>query len=90
MKSELSIKIYGEDPNKLQALSDQIVDMLKKMPGAADVGTEELLGQPQVQITVDRAAIARYGLSVSDVQTGHRDRARRLDRHAGARGRTHV
>jgi cobalt-zinc-cadmium resistance protein CzcA len=68
VKSELSIKIYGEDPNKLQALSDQIVDILKKVPGAADVSAEELLGQPQVQITVDRNVIARAGLAVADVQ----------------------
>ena len=68
VKSELSIKIYGEDPNQLQALSDQIVDLLKKIPGAVDVSADELLGQPQVQITVDRAAIARYGLAVADVQ----------------------
>ena len=68
VKSELSIKIYGEDPNKLQALSDQIVDILKKIPGAADVSAEELLGQPQVQIAVDRNAIARAGLAVADVQ----------------------
>ena len=68
VKSELSIKIYGEDPNKLQALSEQIVGILNKIPGAADVSAEELLGQPQVQITVDRTAIARYGLTVSDVQ----------------------
>ncbi len=68
VKSELSIKIYGEDPNKLQAVSGQIIDILKKIPGSADVSAEELLGQPQVQITVDRAAIARYGLAVADVQ----------------------
>ena len=68
VKSELSIKIYGEDPNKLQAVSAQIIDILKKIPGSADVSAEELLGQPQVQITVDRAAIARYGLAVADVQ----------------------
>ncbi len=68
IKSELSVKIFGEDPKTLQALADQIVDVIKKVPGAADVGTDELLGQPQVQITVDRAAIARAGLSVSDVQ----------------------
>ena len=41
---------------------------MKPIPGASDVGAEELLGQPQVQITVDRQAIARYGLAVSDVQ----------------------
>jgi len=68
VKAELSIKVYGEDPDKLQPISEQIVDILKKITGAADVSAEELLGQPQVQITVDRAAIARTGLSVSDVQ----------------------
>jgi cobalt-zinc-cadmium resistance protein CzcA len=69
IKAELSIKIYGNDPEKLQALADQTVEILKKIPGAADVGAEELLGQPQVQITIDRGAIARVGLSVSDVQS---------------------
>ncbi len=68
VKSELSIKIYGEDPNKLQVLSEQIVGLLNKVPGTADVSAEELLGQPQVQITVNRATIARYGLAVSDVE----------------------
>lgn len=68
VKAELSIKIYGNDVRQLQALADQTVDILKKIPGAADVGTESLIGQPQVQIAIDRAAIARYGLSVSDVQ----------------------
>ena len=68
IKAELSIKIYGNDPEKLQALADQTVDILKRIPGAADVGTDQLVGQPQVQITIDRNAIARYGLTVSDVQ----------------------
>ncbi len=69
IKAELSIKIYGQDPVQLQALADRLVDLIKTVPGAADVGTEELLGQPQVQITVDRAAVSRFGLSVSDVQS---------------------
>jgi cobalt-zinc-cadmium resistance protein CzcA len=68
IKAELSIKIYGNDPNKLQELADRSVDILKRIPGAADVGADQVIGQPQVQITVDRAAIARYGLTVSDVQ----------------------
>jgi cobalt-zinc-cadmium resistance protein CzcA len=68
IKSELSVKIFGEDPEKLQAIANQIVDILNKVQGAADVGTDTLLGQPQVQIEVDRAAISRSGLSVNDVQ----------------------
>jgi cobalt-zinc-cadmium resistance protein CzcA len=68
IKAELSIKIYGNDPNKLQSLADQTVDILKRISGAADVGADQLIGQPQVQITIDRAAIARYGLTIADVQ----------------------
>jgi len=69
VKSELAIKIFGSDPAELQALADQVADIVRTVPGAADVGTDLLLGQPQIQITVDRAAIARYGLAVNDVQT---------------------
>ena len=69
IKGELGIKIYGEEPEKLQAIADQIATLVRTVPGAVDVGTEELLGQPQVQITIDRAAIARAGLSISDVQS---------------------
>lgn len=69
VKSELSVKIFGDDPEKLQGLADQIVDILNTVPGSADVGTDRLMGQPQVQITVDRTAISRVGLSMSDVQS---------------------
>jgi heavy metal efflux system protein len=69
VKSELAIKLFGDDPVKLQDYADRIVDVIKTVPGAADVGTNLLLGQPQIQIAVDRSAIARYGLSVADVQT---------------------
>ncbi len=69
VKSELAIKLYGDDPVKLQLYANQIVDAIKDVPGAADVGTDLLLGQPQIQISVDRAMIARYGLAVSDIQT---------------------
>jgi cobalt-zinc-cadmium resistance protein CzcA len=69
VKSELAIKLYGDDPAKLQEFADKIVSVLKTVPGAADVGTDLLLGQPQIQITINRDAISRYGLSVNDLQT---------------------
>ena len=69
IKSELAIKLYGEDPEKLQELADKIADVLARVPGAKDVGTDQFTGQPQIQITVDRAAIARFGVSVSDIQS---------------------
>jgi cobalt-zinc-cadmium resistance protein CzcA len=69
VKSELAIKLYGDDPVKLQEYANRIVEVIRTVPGAADVSTDLLLGQPQIQISVDRAAIARYGLSVADIQT---------------------
>jgi cobalt-zinc-cadmium resistance protein CzcA len=69
IKSELAIKIFGPDSTQLQALADQIVDIVKTVPGASDVETDRLLGQPQIQISIDRTAIGRYGLAVADVQT---------------------
>jgi cobalt-zinc-cadmium resistance protein CzcA len=68
VKANLAIKVFGPDSFMLQKLADQIVDVVSKVPGAADVGTEHLTGQPQIQITVDRAAIARYGLAMADMQ----------------------
>ena len=68
IKSELAVKVFGPDTFELQKLADQIVDVVSKVPGAADVGTEHLTGQPQIQITVNRAAIARYGLAMADLQ----------------------
>ena len=69
VKSELSVKIFGDEPPVLQKIADQIVDILKTVQGSADVNTERLLGQPQVQIAVDRSAISRAGLSMMDVQS---------------------
>ncbi len=69
IKSELAIKLFGEDPEKLQEYADKIADAISTVPGAKDVGTDRFTGQPQIQIAVDRAAIARYGVSVSDVQS---------------------
>ena len=69
IKGELGIKVFGEDPAQLEVIADQIVERLAAIPGAVDVGRERLSGQPQVQIAVDRAAIARYGLTVSDLQS---------------------
>jgi cobalt-zinc-cadmium resistance protein CzcA len=69
IKGELGIKIFGEDPAKLEEISERIVKVLDQIPGAADVGRERLSGQPQIQIQVDRDAIGRVGLTVSDVES---------------------
>ena len=65
---ELGVKIFGEDPTELQRVADEIVSTLKAIPGAAEVGSEHLLGGPQIQIVPDTKAIARLGLGMVDVQ----------------------
>ncbi len=69
IKSELSVKIFGHDPKILQDLADRVAAVVKRVPGSADVASERLAGQPQVQIAVDRMAVARSGLTVNDVQS---------------------
>ena len=69
LKGEAGVKVFGQDPEKLQSISDKITAILGQVPGITDISPEILLGQPQVQVTVDRAAIARYGLAVADVQS---------------------
>ena len=68
VKGELAVKIYGDDLKTLEAKGDEIVEVLRTVPGVEDLGLFRLLGQPNLDFTVDRDQAARYGLNVSDVQ----------------------
>jgi cobalt-zinc-cadmium resistance protein CzcA len=68
VKAQLAISLFGEDLDQLVATADQIQRVVSSVPGAADVQTEQVTGQPQLQIEIDRGAIARYGINVEDVQ----------------------
>ncbi len=68
VKGELVIKIFGEDPVVLQRLADAVAAVVRGVAGAGDVAPERLAGQPQVQIAIDRSALARVGLSVADIE----------------------
>lgn len=68
VKAQLAIQLFGDDLDQLVAKADQIQRVVSAIPGAADVQTEQVTGQPQLQIRIDRAAIARYGINVEDVQ----------------------
>ncbi|HEY0778460.1 MAG TPA: CusA/CzcA family heavy metal efflux RND transporter, partial [Gemmatirosa sp.] len=67
VKGELVVKIFGPDLATLQQKADEVEQVLAGVRGVADLGTEQQFGQPQVRFEVDRAAAARYGLAVSDV-----------------------
>ncbi|MEP7271094.1 MAG: CusA/CzcA family heavy metal efflux RND transporter [Acidobacteriota bacterium] len=67
VRSDIAIKIFGDDLGILRRSAEQIAAVINKVPGAADVKVEATTGLPQLQIKSDRAAIARYGLNVEDV-----------------------
>ena len=68
VKGQLAIKIYGDDLRTLEAKGDEIVNVMKTVPGVADLGLFRVIGQPNLDFTVDRDQAARYGLNVADVQ----------------------
>jgi len=69
VKGENSVKIFGRDLNELERLSKLVQAELAKVPGVADPGAFNLLGQPNLVIQVDRAKAARYGITVNDMNT---------------------
>ncbi len=68
VRAELAIKLFGDDLALLKKGADEIAGIVRKVHGAADVQVEQVSGTPQLLIRIDRKAIARYGINVSDVQ----------------------
>ena len=67
LKSALAVKIFGDDLEVLQAKGKAIKQVLEHVRGIGDVTVVRELGQPSLTIHIDRAAIARYGLNVDDI-----------------------
>jgi cobalt-zinc-cadmium resistance protein CzcA len=65
--SDLSVRIFGPDPQQLSALAEATEGIMKQVDGVADVRAERLTGLPQLRVEVDRAAAARVGLTPGDV-----------------------
>src|SRR6185312_8409812 len=68
VKGQLAVKLYGSDLKELERYGDQIVGVMSKVDGVADLGIFRVLGQPNVNIAVDRTKAARFGINVADVQ----------------------
>ena len=68
VKGELATKIYGDDLKVLEQKADEITAVMRKVPGIADLGVFRVLGQPNLNVVVDRRAAARYQVNVADVQ----------------------
>lgn len=67
IRSDIGIKIYGDDLETLRQLSDDVQKVLKDIPGAGEISGEQITGQPVLQVKVDADAIARYGIPTRDV-----------------------
>lgn len=67
VRSDIAIKIYGDDLDILRQKAEQIATIVQKIPGAADVRAERVAGLPYLRIQVRRDAIARHDLDASDV-----------------------
>jgi len=68
VKGELAIKLYGDDLKVLEEKGDQVVEVMHHIPGIEDLGLFRVLGQPNLNISIDRQQAARFGINVADVQ----------------------
>jgi heavy metal efflux system protein len=68
VRSDLAVKVYGDDLDQLLATGKAIEGVLESIPGARDVAVEQATGLPVLSIVPDREAIARLGLKIQDVQ----------------------
>jgi cobalt-zinc-cadmium resistance protein CzcA len=66
--SQLVVRIFGDDFNEMRRIGNDVINVLKAVPGSEDVAfdIDQQPPLPQIAITVDRAALARYGINVSD------------------------
>lgn len=67
VRSDVAVKIYGDDFGAMEKTASQLVQTLKTIDGSADVKMEQTSGLPMLEVKLDKNAIARYGLNVSDV-----------------------
>ena len=68
VKGELATKVFGDDLKTLEEKADQIVGIMRRIAGIEDLGVFRVLGQPNLNVSVDRDAAARYQINVADVQ----------------------
>jgi cobalt-zinc-cadmium resistance protein CzcA len=68
VKGELAVKLYGDDLRTLEATANLIQAQMATVKGVADLGIFRIVGQPNLNLAVDREAAARWGINVADIQ----------------------
>lgn len=69
MRSDLAIKIFGDDLDVLRRKADEVVAAVSRIPGASGFKAQQVTGLPVLQIVVDPDRMARYGINAADVMT---------------------
>ncbi len=67
IRSDVAVSFYGEDLGELRRLAGRAAEVLRRIPGATGIKVEQVAGQPYLRILPDRVRLARYGLSIEDV-----------------------
>jgi cobalt-zinc-cadmium resistance protein CzcA len=68
VRSDLGIKIFGDDLDTLLSVASKVESVVRAVPGAADVKTEQVSGLPMLTVKPNRAALARYGIALAELQ----------------------
>jgi Cu(I)/Ag(I) efflux system membrane protein CusA/SilA len=68
IRTQIGIKVFGPDLNVIEAKSEEIKEVVQRIPGAVDLYAERTTGSPYLEMTVDRVAADRYGLNVADIE----------------------
>ncbi len=68
VRGDVAVKVYGDDFPAMERVAQRIAGVLRGIPGAADVRVEQTTGLPVMDVRIDRGALSRVGLGVSDVQ----------------------
>ena len=68
VRADVAIKVFGDDLDQLMAIGRTVEALTQQVPGAADVKLEQVTGLPVLTVTPNRTALARYGLSIEEVQ----------------------
>lgn len=68
VRSDLGVKIFGDDLDTLLGIANKVQAVVQAVPGAADAKTEQVSGLPMLTVKPNRAALARYGISLAELQ----------------------
>ena len=68
VRTMIGVKVYGDDLNQIQSVSEHVAQVLKGIRGAVDVFPDQIVGEGYLEIDIDREKAARYGINVGDIQ----------------------